>query len=246
MRHPEPARGTRAGAPARPRRAERRARRELPAGDARAVEPRAGTPLGDEPGAGDRARLGLRPDRPLRPAGGLRLRLGGDGRDPVHQRLPRRGPAAHPHLARRLPRRDVRRPGDPRRALPAGRARRRAGPGRRRLADGGVLRTPREHGARVRPARHRPRAGRHGAEGGRTLEHLQVQRRKVDGDRRQRRQGLRPAVRGDGPAGAGRRIRSSRPTRPAARTRRSSKGSSPSGPDATRRRRSTPSSTRRA
>ena len=45
---------------------------------------------------------------------------------------------------------------------------------------------------------HRPRPWRHRAEGRRPLEHLQVERREVDGDRRERGQGLRPAVRGDG------------------------------------------------
>ena len=43
--------------------------------------------------------------------------VGGDGRDPPHQRLPRRAAAAHAPLARRLARRHVRRPGDPRRDL---------------------------------------------------------------------------------------------------------------------------------
>ena len=63
---------------------------------------------------------------PVRRARRLRVRRRGDGRAPLHQRLPRRAAAAHRHLARRLARRDVRRPGDPRRALPARRARRRA------------------------------------------------------------------------------------------------------------------------
>ena len=63
---------------------------------------------------------------PVRRARRLRVRRGGDGRAPLHQRLPRRGAAAHRHLARRLARRDVRRAGHPRGALPPRRARRRA------------------------------------------------------------------------------------------------------------------------
>ena len=58
---------------------------------------------------------------------GFRLGLGGDGRDPPHQRLPGRAAAAHAHLARRLARGDVRRAGHPRGALLARRARRRVG-----------------------------------------------------------------------------------------------------------------------
>ena len=114
------------------------------------------------PGHRPRAHLRLRPDWAVRRACGLRLRRGGDGRAPLHQRLPGRAAAARGHLARRLPRRDVRRPGHPRGALPPRRARRRwARAGRRRLADGGVVRAARERGARVRPARRRPRADGH-------------------------------------------------------------------------------------
>ena len=143
---------------ARPRRAERRPGRELPPRHARAVESRPRAPLGGEPRARDRPDLRVRANRALRTARGLRLRVGGDGRDPVHQRVSGRAAASHPHLARRLPGRDVRRAGHPRRAVPARRTRRRARTDRRRLADGGVLRAPREHGSRVRPARDRPRA----------------------------------------------------------------------------------------
>ena len=68
-----------------------------------------------------------------------------------------------------------------------------------------------------------------GLEGSRALEHLQVARRQLDGDRRERRQ---PCS-----AGSARRwgspssptTRASRPTSRAARTRRRSRGSSPSG-----------------
>ncbi len=55
--------------------------------------------------ARDRPHLGLRPDRAVRRAGRLRVGRRGDGRDPLHQRLPGRAAAAHPHLARRLARR---------------------------------------------------------------------------------------------------------------------------------------------
>ena len=72
------------------------------------------------------------------------------------------------------------------------------GPGRRRLAARVLVRAAREHRARVRPARDRPRARRNGPEGRRALEHLQVERRQVDGDRGERRQRLPPAVRRDG------------------------------------------------
>ena len=127
--------------------------------------------------------------------GGLRYINGFPGEAP-----PRAG-----HLARRLARGDVRRAGDPRRALPPRRARRRPGPGRRRLADGGVVRAARERRARVRPARHRPRADGHEAQGHRAVEHLQVARRPVGRDRREPGQRLPPAVRGDGPPRARRR-----------------------------------------
>ncbi len=48
------------------------------------------------------------------------------------------------------------------------------GPGRRRLPARVELRDAREHGARVRPARDRPRAAGDESEGHRALEHLQV------------------------------------------------------------------------
>ena len=225
---------------------QRRPGRELPAGHARALEPRARAAVGGEPRPGDRARLRLRADRAVRAARRLRLGLGGDGRHPPHQRLPGRAAAAHPHLARRLARRDVRGAGHSRRPLPARRARRRPRAGGGRLADGGLLRAAGEHGSRVRPARHRPRPRRDRAEGRRPLEHLQVERREVDGDRRERGQGLRAAVRGDGAGRSSRTTRSSPPMSPAASTRRSSRASSPSGRRPRPRPRSTPCSTRRA
>ncbi len=160
---------------------------------------RSGTSAGSElqrgePAARPLPRLRLRADRPLRAAGRLRLGRGGDGRHPPHQRLPGRAAAAAAHLARRLAGGDVRGAGHPRRALPPRRARRRTRPGRRRLAARGLLRAAREHRARVRPARDRPRARRDRAQGRRPLEHLQVERRQVDGDRGERRQRLPPAL----------------------------------------------------
>ena len=150
----------------------RPARRARPGAPARARRSRA-TSSSRTSGPGTLERWNLGPDRlweanpglviarvsgygqtgPVRDARRLRLGRGGDGRHPPHQRLPGRAAAAHPHLARRLARGHVRDAGDPRRALPARRARRRARPGRRRLADGGLLRAAREHGAGVRPAR---------------------------------------------------------------------------------------------
>ena len=115
------------GAPARARRASRDvAARELPAGHARALEPRL------RPAARRRnpgivlARIsGYGQTGPYAERAGFASRRGGDGRAPLHQRLPGRGAAAHRHLARRLARRDVRRAGHPGGALPPRRARRR-------------------------------------------------------------------------------------------------------------------------
>jgi formyl-CoA transferase len=75
---------------------------------------------GGEPRARHCAHLRLRPDGAPRPAGRLRLRGGGDGRHPSHQRVSGRVAASAPDLARRLARRHVRRAGHPRRALLAG------------------------------------------------------------------------------------------------------------------------------
>ena len=99
----------------------------------------------------------------------------------------------------------------------------------------------------VRPARASCAGpGGTGLEGRRAVEHLQVARRQVDGDRGQRRQRLPPALRGDGTAGAGRRRALRDAPRARRPTRRRSRASSPSGPAATTRPRSTASSTRRA
>ncbi len=174
VRDAQPAHREGPGASARPGEAERRARRELPPRHAREVEPRLGAAQRGQPAAHPLPGLRLRPDRPVRAARRLRLGRGGDGRHPPHQRLPGRAAAPDAHLARRLARGDVRRAGDPRRALPPRRARRRARPGRRRLAARVLLRAARERRARVRPAGHRPRAGRHRAEGRGPLQHLQV------------------------------------------------------------------------
>ena len=90
---------------------------------------RPGAALGGQPGARDRARLGLRPDGAVRAARRLRRPSPRRWADPLHQRLPGRAAAPDPHLARRLARRHVRRAGHPRRALLA-RARSAAGAAR--------------------------------------------------------------------------------------------------------------------
>ena len=156
VRHAEPARAEGPGAPARARPCRGRRRRELPSRHARAVEPRLRAAVGGECRHRPRSHLRVRPDGAVRRARGLRVRRGGDGRTPLHQRLPRRCAAAHGHLARRLARRDVRRAGHPGGALPPRRARSGARAGRRRLAHGGVVRAARERRAGVRPTRRRP------------------------------------------------------------------------------------------
>ena len=83
-----------------------------------------------QPGHRARPHLRLRPDRPVRRACGLRVGRRGDGRAPVHQRLPGRAAAAHGNLAGRLTRRHVRHAGHPGSALPPRRAWRRARTGR--------------------------------------------------------------------------------------------------------------------
>ena len=202
VHHAQPAREAGPGAAARAGPRQRRRLRELPPRHARALEPRLRAPLRGQPRHRARAHLGLRADRALRRSRRLRLGRRGHGRPALHQRLPGRGAAAHRHLARRLARGDVRDAGDPRRALPARRPRRRPRPGRRRLAARVVLRAARGRRAGVRPARRHPRARRHRAEGRGALEHLQVAGRQVGRDRREPGQRLPPAVRGDGHAGA--------------------------------------------
>ena len=100
----------------------RRRDRELPAGHARALEPRLRADGRGQPGHRPRPHLRIRPDRPVRGARRLRLRLRGDGRHPPHQRLPRRAAAADAPVARRLAGGDVRGAGHPGRALLARRA----------------------------------------------------------------------------------------------------------------------------
>ena len=60
-------------------------------------------------------------------------------------------------------------------------------------------------------------------------QHLQVARRQVDGDRRERRQRLPPALRGDGAGRSWPTTSASRPTSRVATTRTRSRGSSPTG-----------------
>ena len=85
-----------------------------------------------------------------------------------------------------------------------------------------------------------------GLTGRRAVEHLQVERRQVDGDRRERRRRLPPAVRGDGAARARRRRALLDPHRARRATRRRSRRSSPSGRGARTPPRSTRCSTTRA
>jgi formyl-CoA transferase len=75
--------------------------------------------------------------------------------------------------------------------------------GRGQVVDVSLLRAAREHRPRVRPAGDRARPRGHRIEGRRSVEHLQVVGRKVDGHRGQRRQRLPPAVRRDGTARSG-------------------------------------------
>ena len=143
---------------ARARRARRRRHRELPAGDAREVESRLRPAQRGEPARDPRARLRLRADRArtreragfasvAEAMGGIRYINGFPGEPPPRMHLSLgdslAGMFAAQGILAAIYWRDV--------------ARRRARAGRRRLADGGVLRAAREHRARVRPARDRPR-----------------------------------------------------------------------------------------
>ena len=143
------------------RRDRRHRARELPPRHDGEVGARARGRPRAQPARDLRARLRLRPDRPLRAPPGLRLRRRGDLRPALHQRLPRPGAAALGHLPRRHARRAVRLPGHPARAL---RARERARTGqvvdaehrRRVLRDDGVDRrssTRRPASSASRPAR---------------------------------------------------------------------------------------------
>ena len=199
---------------ARAREAQRRARGELPSRNARAVERRPRAAVGGESEARRVPRVGLRPDGPVRASCGLRLGGRGDGRHSPHQRLRRRASAAHPHLARRLARRHVRRHRRALGAVQARLARLRPRPGGRRVAARVLLRAAREHRAGVRPAQDRARSRGHRSEGRGAVEHLQVLRRQVDRDRSERRQRLPPALRGDGTAGARGRPALQDPPRP--------------------------------
>ena len=237
----EPPRAARAGAAPAARRARRRRHRELPAGDARALGARVRPPERGEPPRDPGTRLRLRADRAVRAARRVRVGLGGDGRHPVPERLPRPAAAPHAPLARRLARRHVRRPGDPRRDLLARRGGRRARSGRRRLADGGGVRDAREHRARVRQARDRARPAGDEPEGHRAEQHLQVARRQVDRDRGERRQRVPPALRGDGDGPSSPTTSGSRPTSRGATTRTRSRGSWPTGRASATPRRSTAS-----
>ena len=184
---------------------------------------------GGEPRARPRARLRLRPDGPVRRSG------------PASPPSPRRWAASATSTASPASRRRgctsrsatrsracSRRRG----SLPRSTGATRSAAARARWSTSRcsrLLRAAREHGSGVRPARDRARPGRHGPEGRRAVEHLQVARRQVDGDRGERGQASSAgsARRWAGPSS--RTTRSSPPTSPAARTRRRSRASSPSG-----------------
>ena len=133
--------------------------RELPPGHAREVEPRLGAALGGEPELVLARVSGYGQTGPVRRSGRASRRsprrwaasatstaFPASRRRACTSRSATRSPACSPSqgILAALYRRD---------ALGGGR-----GPGRRRLAARGVLRAAREHGARVRPARDRPRA----------------------------------------------------------------------------------------
>ena len=110
----------------------RRRARELPARHDGALGARPRGRARGEPRRDLRAGHGLRADRQLPRARGLRGRRRGDLRPALHQRLSGPGAAADRHLARGHARRAVGVPGHPARALRPRRARR-GGPGGRRL-----------------------------------------------------------------------------------------------------------------
>ena len=147
--HPQPAHRARPGDRRRAGGDGRRGRRELPPRHDGEVGAGAGRRPPEQPARDLRARLRLRPDRPLPRPPGLRQRRRGDRRPAAHQRLPRPGAAAQRHQPRRHAGRPVRVPGDPARALRAGRQGRDR-PGGRRLDHRRLLRHARVDHRRVR------------------------------------------------------------------------------------------------
>ena len=190
--HRQPARARGPGDRPRPRAEGRRAGRELPARHDGEVGPLLREPRRRQPAPRHGPRLRLRPDRALRGPGRLRPDRRGDGRPSRHHRRAR--PAARPRrrLDRRQPGGHPRGDGRPDGAACARTHRPRPGDRRgdlrERAGDDGE---PRH---RVRPHRLHPRALRLGAARHRALQRLS-DRRRHDPDRRQRRHGVRAALR---------------------------------------------------
>ena len=145
------------GDPETPARRCRHPDRELPPRRTGKARPGLGCPPRAEPAPGDGAPVGLRPDRPLGPAG-LRRGRRVDGRTALHYRL--RGPPAGSHrdFHRRLDRRPVGVIGALMALTPRGQ-RRRGSDGRRRPLRGD-LRHDGKHGSGIRRVRFHPRAHR--------------------------------------------------------------------------------------
>jgi hypothetical protein len=188
------------GAAARAGRRRRRARRELPAGRAGEVGPRAGRAPGAQPAAGHAARHRVRPGRAVQGAARVRHADGSDER----LRPPDRAGGRAAHAAAVRPRRrGGRHRGGVRgahRALPPRRLRRR-GPGDRPRAPGAAAGHPRARPDRVRPARHRRRPARQPVAEQRPAQRLRHPRRPLGGRLGQRHLDRRA---GDAPGRAGR------------------------------------------
>ena len=188
----------------------RRGPRELPSRDDPEVGPRL-RDAGEGPPRPDHgARLGLRSDRPPGERAGFWEHRRGDGRPQIRHRKRRHAAYSLRHQHRRLVGVSVRRD-----RHPPGASRtfgQRAGAGGRRGHLRGRRRPDGVDDGRLRGGRRaqipeRPGAPRRGA-----VERVPDGVGRGRGDRRQRRFGVRPPLRGDGQAGAGRR-----PTVPGAR-----------------------------
>ena len=203
VRHPEPPYRSGPGAPARAREAERRARGELPPGNARALEPGLGAPERGEPAARSLPGLRLRPDGPYaeragfasvaEAMGGIRYVNGFPGEPPPRLHLSLGDSLAGMFAAQGV--------------LSALYWRDALGGGRGQVVDVSLMESCFALLEGTVPEYDRlgvvrgPRG--HRAEGRRAVEHLSFGRRQVDGDRRERGQGLPPLVRGDRAARAG-------------------------------------------
>ena len=197
VRHPGPPHQKRAGAPARARQ-ECTCSSRLTARHAREVEPGLGAAAATRTGGWFSAGcLGLRPDGPLRAASRLRLGRRGDGRDPAHERLsgeppPRMHLSLGDSLAGMFAAQGI---------LAALYHRDALGGGRGQVVDVSLLESSSRSSRAPCPsttvsASCAGRAGR----GSRAspLQHLQLARREMGGDRGERRQRLPTALRGDG------------------------------------------------